>query len=255
MFVLSNQETKSNKMELHKFTGVGAGNFEVDKPSAGLNIYNVAKDAKIRVDRVSDKDGEKNVFPEMTIEEYVSLFGGVADRPTMAVINEENTAYEMATIPFSFTGVLPLDEDIRYRVALTGMNNRTTVFHNIDSTSISAAPIRVRLSEIKATLQDDIEQIGTTDFLFFPNGLPNKMEYFVAEQKNGKEEKRKVVISQEQIELYDRERRITQYQNTADGKVFEVGNKYKSYPVTMMPEVTIHKAEGEEYRFYHVDVN
>lgn len=237
-------------MELQKFTATGSGSFEIDVPSEGVLIKNIAVDATLRIDFVGDNVQDQNRFPELSIKQLVALTNVMHQRSFIEVLNAEGTAYDEVFIPFTKSGVIRFNEENRYRLSFKNLNNRSTTIYNVDSLQVArVGHISIVRNEIKSNLTDSVENVAGVNYIFFPTENPQKIEMFVTEMgTDNKQQRRKVTISPEQLQFFDKQHRIT----TKVGDAYKIGNDFNTLPVSVLSELTIHKEAGKEFIYYAV---
>lgn len=227
-----------------QITGSGSAIVRIEDDSMGIVLKNIRKDSTIKVDLVSKTGEDRNVFPQMTLQEYAELFVSLTVRDAVNS-TADGTAYEAISFLFSVAGALPLNEDEYYNVSLGNLNNRSIEVHNLDSlfSASFAQAIQVDRYDIKASLSEKAVPTAGYAMAYFPNEQPTKMEAHV--------NNRKVTFGIEQISLFNRENRMIEVDKSIPNPAFTLGTEKLSYPVLQTEEMTIHKG-GNEMIFYLV---
>lgn len=218
--------------------------FEIDEPSAGIWLLNIPKDATIKINRL-DKQGDVNIFPELSIEACVNLFSQLSETYPFYKLSSGN--YDVAKIPFSTMGILDFNDDTRYEVTIDGNTDTNEVeIYNHDS-GVGGNPIKIQRLKIDGDLTEKTIDVSETEFLFFPNGLPEKVEYFVFKSLD---ENRKVTISKKQMQLGLGVNQIVGKNGTA----YEYDTSLKTMSVRGLSKVTLHLlGEGTDFVCYKID--
>lgn len=229
---------------LKSFTGVKEI-IEVDDFSKGLILKNIPSAARIKVDRSSDKIGDTNIFPEMSVAEFVQLFQQILR--VYPFVQETAGIYAKVNIPFSTLGVLTLDDSVRYVVTITNNTDTNEVeVYNWDSVA-KGSPIRIQRADVRGSLSEKNEDVKGIEYLYFPNGLPEKLELYVPHGTD----QRKVVLSKTQMEGLGVQ--------TVVGKLasaYVYANEVKVISVSsILKDVRIHTlGNGTDFTFYKIDV-
>lgn len=217
---------------------------EIKRPAKGISLSNIPEDAMVRVDRV-DTTGSKNIFPELKVKELVDMF--VTLSASYPFVKLTTGKYEKVVIPFTTSGVMEFNDDFLYEVTIDGNTDTNSVTLETLDSLISGSPIRIQRIDIKGNLKEDNISTAGIEHLFFPNGLPEKVEARVFAGGSN----RKVVLSK------------TQMQDTLgvnevigkSGSAYTYETAYKTLEVRPVNEVTVHTlGDGNDFTFYALDV-
>jgi len=217
-------------------SATGSDVVKIEDFSKGITLSNIRLDSTIKVDLVSANGKDRNVYPQMTVEQYIALFTSLTPREFITV--SDNTAVEQFYLPFSLSGVLALTESEYYEVSLGNLNNRTIQVHNVDDLIVSNSPIQIDRIDIKSSLSEKLIPVGGYALAFFPNEAATKLETHSGN--------RKITFDANQIDTFNKENRITIQSEDIDGnKIYQLGTQFPSFPVLQMSEITVHKANNE----------
>ncbi|MEQ8220326.1 MAG: hypothetical protein RH981_18975 [Arenibacter sp.] len=240
-------------MLLQKIQNSETGSFIVDVPSQGLIIKGIDRSAKIKIDLVTSNSNDVNRLPEMSIETAVNISLAIAKRS--AVISENADVYSEALILFSAGGVLPFDDDTKYKVTLTDLGATSDVeFHNLDSSALGL-PVVVKKAEVRSTQTEKTENYKEVDLLVFDDVLPLRLTHLVDDSRGSAREPkfRKVEISPEQINAYSKSFRAV----IDKAGTITYGLTVDVFPISQLNALTFHHDTSldEDLIYYTVNVD
>lgn len=215
--------------------------FEVDIPSQGLIFGDgLPLGAKIKVDLVTSNDNDVNRIPEMEISDLfdINTYLGFDHLRSFSAVDQYYVNSPL--VLFSASGVLPFDDDTKYKVSLTNLGGATFDVHNMDSSRLGT-PIVIKKAELKATQAERTEKYGDIDFLLF-NGdhTPTKLTYLVPDGLGaaGKQQFRKVEISLAQMEAFRQSFELSELEVGADD--YSNGVVKVGFPIEQLNSLTLH---------------
>lgn len=238
-------------MKLHEITGVSETSFKIEKASKGFIIPLISQDATIKMERVNTKQGTELICPEMHVGKLDAFYNTLFPRTEITPFHATNNTYKNIFVPIAFNGVIELHEDDYVKVTLKGLNPANAlVVHNADAVN-TGLPIRILRQDIKASLYEKSEDLNGTSYLFFDNGekLFSKIEF---QKQTLRGALRTVSISKEQILKFNRENRITMYDEEA--QEFVEDTTFKAFPCTDLGKVIVHKDDANELIYYKVSI-
>ena len=231
-----------------KSFSIVADTYELDRASKGINLKNIPIAATIRIDveNDNDSDGNFNVLPLMTVEEYVHLFLQTSTSFPFFKIAAGN--YEKIVIPITTGASLPLDDGYRYVISIANNTDTNVVeIHNLESDKNSGVPLRVQRLDVDGSRSEKLIQLKGIEYLFFPNGLPEKIEY----QTPYLGGTRKVTLTKEQMELSLGVHHVVGLNGAA--YVYSVGNL--ALNVSKIDALTVHTlGNGTDFTYYKLDL-
>ncbi|WP_108425879.1 hypothetical protein [Flagellimonas amoyensis] len=230
--------------------------FEVDVPSQGLLFGDdLPEGAKIKVDLIQPNANDVNRIPELPIVDIFDInnylgFDGIINKDVAGGLFKN-----YPVVIFAHNGVLPFDDDVKYKVTLTELDGATFDVFNIDNQNLASTPVVIKKAEVKQTTAEKMEHYKDVDFLLF-NGAtdPTKLSFLVNDRNaDGTIKVRKVEISHEQMSAYMAKHEITQY-DTIDG-IYSNGLTSLGFPISELDAITIHHdtAENEDLKYLTVD--
>ncbi|MBO0356296.1 hypothetical protein GO009_02450 [Muricauda sp. TY007] len=241
-------------MKLHSVQAAQTSTFEIDTPSMGLIFEEIPAGAKIKVDLVTSNANDVNRIPEITIEELLDIYCylGLDHVRNYDMGNDAWT--ENPLVLFSADGVLPFDDDTKYKVTLSNLGGASFDIFNLDSAKLGT-PMVIKKGEVRSTVSERTENYLNVDFLLFSGDTnPEKLTFLVNDLiADGSTQARKVEVSFEQMRAYQRSFEASMYNlgnQTYSNGVYNIG-----YPIDQLDAVTIHHDTGasEDLNYLTVD--
>ncbi|WP_417443759.1 hypothetical protein [Joostella sp.] len=179
-------------MKLYNLTGATTQILEIDQNSQGILFSAINKTAKIKVDQVGNNIADSNRIPEMLVSSLAEIMAVVSDGSYQ--IRESTTELINFKLLFSTRGILPLNEDSKYRVTITLLDDSASydVF-NLDHANQVSRGLIISKAEVRSTFSEKVVNTTGVSLLYFPNVSPLKVSYF------NRTNNRKVDYSIEQI--------------------------------------------------------
>ena len=229
--------------------------FEIDEPSQGLIFSDGLKlGTTIKVDLITSNANDVNRIPEIPITDLFEINAYLGLDHTQ---NYDRTASVFVNAPlvfFSASGVLPFDDDTKYKVTLSNLGAATFDVFNMDNSKLGV-PMVIKKAEVKSTQAERTEMYKNIDLLYFNGGTePTKMTYLVDDiTADGAKRVRKVDISIEQMNAYKNAFEASYYEVT--DQQYSNGMQFIGFPIDQLEAVTLHHdtSEGEDLKYLTVD--
>ncbi len=212
-------------------TGATTHTLDIDEPCMGLILENTRLTSTIKVERKRKSQPDKTVFPELTVRQYLELFGNIRQREQVTFHNA--TSLEHFHLPFSLNGTLMLNENDYYTVTIGSPQNNNIKVTTTDNPKYGT-PVEINRLDIKDDLSEKTIDVSSYSFAFWPFEKPTKIEY----QYNG----RKVTNYREQMQQFVRDNRFQFY---ISGDDLAVVNDTLAFPIPQINNMVVHKATNE----------
>ena len=231
---------------LETITGKATHILEIDKAMQGVLLTGMKLTSTIKIDLRSTNRPDLNLVPQMTVKELKNLFQSIVTRNFISNVDTTTNVVEEFYMPFSLNGVLPLNKDQKIELTLGNISGLTVEAHAIDART-NGRPLMIDKDEIKASQTELDVDVYRYKALLFPAVNPKKIEFRVPTGKGV----RKVVISEKQLEMYNKGNRIVDYDVT--NEVFVHETDLITYPVNNLRQLTLHKSDSTALEFYKIN--
>ncbi|WP_424989037.1 hypothetical protein [Flagellimonas sp.] len=241
-------------MKLLSVNAAQTATFEIDTPSQGLIFSELPFGAKIKVDLVTANSNDVNRIPEVAIEELMDIYCYLGLDHLRNVDNVQSKYIRSPLVLFSADGVLPFDDDTKYKVTLTNLGGATFDIFNMDNSRLGT-PMMVKRGEVRSTISERTENYLNVDFLLFSGATePTKLTFLTNDLRaDGTTQARKVEVSREQMAAYKHSFEVSKYDDATG--LYSNGLVSIGYPIDQLDAITIHHdtAAGEDLKYLTVD--